>query len=59
MFRIQLKNLGRRRKTRGCTLLKDLYNLNSVKRVKVSRNSNGQPIRSEALLLDGNLGIIA
>ncbi|MFQ6626788.1 hypothetical protein Gotur_005922 [Gossypium turneri] len=55
---IQTEN-GRRRKTRGCTLLKDLYNLNSVKRVKVSRNSNGQPIRSEALLLDGNLGIIA
>ncbi|MFQ6646193.1 hypothetical protein Gotur_019441 [Gossypium turneri] len=41
MFRIQLMNLGGRRKTQGRTLLKDLYDLNSVKRVKVSRNSHG------------------
>ncbi|MFQ6640571.1 hypothetical protein Gotur_014365, partial [Gossypium turneri] len=38
-------------------LLKDLYDLNSVERVKVSRNS--QPIGSEARLLAGYLGIIA
>ncbi|MFQ6663228.1 hypothetical protein Gotur_030833 [Gossypium turneri] len=59
MFRIQLMNLGGRRKTRGHTLLKDLYNLNSMKRVKVSRNSHGQHIRSEAQVLVGYLGIIA
>ncbi|MFQ6629590.1 hypothetical protein Gotur_008339 [Gossypium turneri] len=41
------------------TLLKDLYDLNSVERVKASRNSHGQPIRSEARLLAGYLGIIA
>ncbi|MBA0607617.1 hypothetical protein Godav_019895, partial [Gossypium davidsonii] len=40
-------------------LLKDLYNLNSVERVKVSRNSHGQHIGSEARLLAGYLGIIA
>ncbi|MFQ6622211.1 hypothetical protein Gotur_002308, partial [Gossypium turneri] len=33
---------GGRRKTRGHTLLKDLYDLKFVKRVKVARNSNGQ-----------------
>ncbi|MFQ6659051.1 hypothetical protein Gotur_028086 [Gossypium turneri] len=59
MFRIQLLNLGGRRKTQGQTLLKDLYNLNSVKHVKVSRNNHGQPIRSEARLLVGHFGIIA
>ncbi|MFQ6669833.1 hypothetical protein Gotur_034929, partial [Gossypium turneri] len=41
-----------------CTLLKYLYNLNSVERVKVARNSHGQPIRSEVRLLAGYLGII-
>ncbi|MFQ6662957.1 hypothetical protein Gotur_030644 [Gossypium turneri] len=41
------------------TLLKDLYELNSVKRVNVARNSHGQPIGSEARLLVGYLGIIA
>ncbi|MFQ6671394.1 hypothetical protein Gotur_035955 [Gossypium turneri] len=46
-------------KTRGSTLLKDLYELNSVERVKVARNSHGQPIGSEARLLEGYLGIIA
>ncbi|KHG20900.1 Myosin tail region-interacting MTI1 [Gossypium arboreum] len=50
---------GGRRKTRGRTLLKDLYNLNSVEHVKVSRNSQGQPIGSEARVLAGYLGIIA
>ncbi|MFQ6651297.1 hypothetical protein Gotur_023653 [Gossypium turneri] len=55
---IQTEN-GGRLKTRGRTLVKNLYNLNSVERVKVSRNSHGQPIRSEALVLAGYLGIIA
>ncbi|MFQ6667518.1 hypothetical protein Gotur_033508 [Gossypium turneri] len=41
------------------TLLKDLYELNSVERVKVARNSHGQPIGSEARLLVRYLGIIA
>ncbi|MBA0637688.1 hypothetical protein Godav_029735, partial [Gossypium davidsonii] len=41
------------------TLLKDLYDLNSVVRVKVARNSHGQPIGSEARLLAGYLVIIA
>ncbi|KAG8485486.1 hypothetical protein CXB51_021407 [Gossypium anomalum] len=50
---------GGRRKTRGCMLLKDLYELNSVKRVKVVRNSHGQPIGSKAQLLVGYFGIIA
>ncbi|PPS08748.1 hypothetical protein GOBAR_AA11884 [Gossypium barbadense] len=45
---------GRRR-----TLLTDLYNLNSVERVKVTRNSHGQPVGQEARLLAGYLGIIA
>ncbi|KAH1073405.1 hypothetical protein J1N35_025733 [Gossypium stocksii] len=56
--KIQIEN-DRRRKTRRCTLLKDLYDLNSVERAKVSRNSHGQPIRSKARLLAGYLGIIA
>ncbi|PPR94582.1 hypothetical protein GOBAR_AA26081 [Gossypium barbadense] len=62
MSRRRLRDLtesGWRRKTRGHTLLKDLYELNSVKRVKVARNSHGQPIGSEARLLAGYLGIIA
>ncbi|MFQ6659063.1 hypothetical protein Gotur_028090, partial [Gossypium turneri] len=41
------------------TLLTDLYELNPVKRVKVSRNNLGQPVGSEARLLAGYLGIIA
>ncbi|MBA0632591.1 hypothetical protein Godav_001300, partial [Gossypium davidsonii] len=41
------------------TLLKDLYDLNSVERVKVSRNNHGQPIGLEARLLAGYLGILA
>ncbi|MFQ6671455.1 hypothetical protein Gotur_036005 [Gossypium turneri] len=40
-------------------ILKDLYELNSVKRVKVARNNLGQSIGSEAQLLAGYLGIIA
>ncbi|MFQ6636594.1 hypothetical protein Gotur_013575, partial [Gossypium turneri] len=40
------------------TLLKDLYKLNPVERVKVSRNNLGQPVGSEARLLAGYLGII-
>ncbi|KHF98975.1 Recombination RecR [Gossypium arboreum] len=44
---------------RGRTLLKYLYDLNLVERVKVSRNSHGQPVGSEARLLVGCLGTIA
>ncbi|PPR97061.1 hypothetical protein GOBAR_AA23606 [Gossypium barbadense] len=44
---------------RGRTLLKDLYDLNPIECVKVSRNSHGQPVGSEARLLEGYLGIIA
>ncbi|KHG18890.1 Ribose-phosphate pyrophosphokinase 2 [Gossypium arboreum] len=44
---IQIESSGRR-KTRGRTLLKDLYDLNSVEGVKVSTNSHGQPIGSKA-----------
>ncbi|MFQ6631391.1 hypothetical protein Gotur_008692 [Gossypium turneri] len=46
-------------KTRGRTLLKDLYELNFVERVKVARNNLGQPIGLEARLLAEYLGIIA
>ncbi|KHG10430.1 hypothetical protein F383_14994 [Gossypium arboreum] len=56
--KIQTEN-GGRRKTRGRTLLKDLYNLNFVERVKVSRNSHGHPIGLEAQVLAGYLCIIA
>ncbi|KAH1107393.1 hypothetical protein J1N35_011161 [Gossypium stocksii] len=45
-------------KSRGRTLLKDLYDLNPIERVKVRRNSHGQPVGSEARLLAGYLGII-
>ncbi|PPR84077.1 hypothetical protein GOBAR_AA36637 [Gossypium barbadense] len=55
---IQTENGGTRR-GRGRTLLTDLYNLNSVERVKVTRNSHGQPVGQEARLLAGYLGIIA
>ncbi|MFQ6631389.1 hypothetical protein Gotur_008692, partial [Gossypium turneri] len=41
------------------TLLKDLYELNFVERVKVARNNLGQPIGLEARLLAEYLGIIA
>ncbi|PPR94447.1 hypothetical protein GOBAR_AA26223 [Gossypium barbadense] len=54
----QTKNGGTRR-GRGRTLLTDLYNLNYVERVKVTRNSHGQPVGQEARLLAGYLGIIA
>ncbi|PPS17428.1 hypothetical protein GOBAR_AA03148 [Gossypium barbadense] len=50
---------GRTRRGRGRTLLTDLYNLNSVERVKVTRNNHGQPVGQEARLLAGYLGIIA
>ncbi|KAG8499434.1 hypothetical protein CXB51_006008 [Gossypium anomalum] len=46
-------------KGQGRTLLKVLYDLNPVERVKVSRNSHGQPVGSEARLLVGYLAIIA
>ncbi|MFQ6645974.1 hypothetical protein Gotur_018844 [Gossypium turneri] len=44
---------------RGRMLLKDLYELNPIEDVKVSRNNLGQPVGSEARLLAGYLGIIA
>ncbi|KAH1055159.1 hypothetical protein J1N35_033224 [Gossypium stocksii] len=47
------------RRGRGRTLLKDLYDLNPVERVKVRRNSHGQPVGSKARLLVGFLGIVA
>ncbi|PPS11272.1 hypothetical protein GOBAR_AA09374 [Gossypium barbadense] len=50
---------GGTRRGRGRMLLKDLYDLNPNERVKVSRNSYGQPVGSEAQLLAGYLGIIA
>ncbi|KHG18543.1 nifH [Gossypium arboreum] len=50
---------GGTRRDRERMLLKDLYNLNPVEHVKVSRNSHGQPVGSEARLLAGYLGIIA
>ncbi|KAK5838828.1 hypothetical protein PVK06_007568 [Gossypium arboreum] len=50
---------GGTRRVRGCTLLRDLYDLDPVERVKVSRNTHGQPVGSEARLLAGYLGILA
>ncbi|KAG8493223.1 hypothetical protein CXB51_010565 [Gossypium anomalum] len=50
---------GGTRRGRGRLLLKDLYDLNPIERVKVSRNNHGQPVGSEARLLAGYLGIIA
>ncbi|KHF97714.1 hslU [Gossypium arboreum] len=54
-----LTESGGTRKARGHTPLKELYELNPVERIKVSRNNHGQPVRSEARLLTGYLGIIA
>ncbi|KAK5802710.1 hypothetical protein PVK06_030327 [Gossypium arboreum] len=54
----QTENGGTRR-GRGRMLLTNLYNLNFVERVKVTRNSHGQPVGQEAQLLAGYLGIIA
>ncbi|KAG8501056.1 hypothetical protein CXB51_003157 [Gossypium anomalum] len=56
---LQCSESGGTRRGRGRTLLKDLYDLNPIERVKVSRNSHGQPVGSEARLLVGYLGIIA
>ncbi|KAK5811839.1 hypothetical protein PVK06_027212 [Gossypium arboreum] len=50
---------GGTRRARGRTLLRDLYDLDPVERVKVSRNTHGQPVGSEARLLAGYLGILA
>ncbi|PPR84158.1 hypothetical protein GOBAR_AA36552 [Gossypium barbadense] len=49
----------RTRGVRGRTLLNDLYNLDPAERVKVNRNTYGQPVGSEARLLTGYLGILA
>ncbi|XP_052486659.1 uncharacterized protein LOC105766531 isoform X2 [Gossypium raimondii] len=50
---------GGTRRGRGRTQLKDLYELNPVERVKVSKNNLDQPVGAEARLLAGYLGIIA
>ncbi|PPS10981.1 hypothetical protein GOBAR_AA09665 [Gossypium barbadense] len=42
---------GETRRVRGHTLLRDLYDLDPVEHVKVSRNTHGQPVGSEARLL--------
>ncbi|PPR94647.1 hypothetical protein GOBAR_AA26022 [Gossypium barbadense] len=54
----QTESSGTRR-VRRRTLLRDLYNLDPAERVKVSRNTHGQPVGSEARLLVGYLGILA
>ncbi|KAG8472497.1 hypothetical protein CXB51_034179 [Gossypium anomalum] len=54
----QTENGGTRR-VRGLTLLSDLYDLDPANRVKVSRNTYGQPVGSEARLLAGYIGILA
>ncbi|PPS13273.1 hypothetical protein GOBAR_AA07360 [Gossypium barbadense] len=50
---------GGTHRVRGRTLFRDLYDLDPVERVKVSRNTHGQPVGSEARLLAGYLGILA
>ncbi|KAK8289692.1 hypothetical protein V6Z11_D07G204500 [Gossypium hirsutum] len=55
---VQTENDGTHR-GRGCTLLRELYELDPVERVKVGRNSFGQPVGLEARLLAGYLGILA
>ncbi|KAH1063477.1 hypothetical protein J1N35_028464 [Gossypium stocksii] len=50
---------ARTRRGRGRTLLTDLYDLALTERVKVRRNSHGQPVGSEAQVLAGYLGILA
>ncbi|KAK5839469.1 hypothetical protein PVK06_008264 [Gossypium arboreum] len=50
---------GGTRRVRGRTLLRDLYDLDPVERVKVSRNTHGQPVGSGARLLASYLGILA
>ncbi|KAG8499629.1 hypothetical protein CXB51_006113 [Gossypium anomalum] len=54
----QTENGGTRR-VRGRTLLSDLYDLDPANRVKVSRNTYGLPVGSEARLLAGYIGILA
>ncbi|PPR87429.1 hypothetical protein GOBAR_AA33260 [Gossypium barbadense] len=54
----QTESAGTRR-VRGRTLLRDLYDLDLVERVKISRNTHGQPVGFEARLLAGYLGILA
>ncbi|TYG64344.1 hypothetical protein ES288_D06G100300v1 [Gossypium darwinii] len=55
---VQTENGGTRR-GRVCTLLRELYELDPAERVKVGRNSFGQPVGTEARLLAGYLGILA
>ncbi|KAH1098486.1 hypothetical protein J1N35_015407 [Gossypium stocksii] len=56
--KVQTESAGTRR-GRGRTLLTDLYDLAPTERVKVRRNSHGQPVGSEARVLAGYLGILA
>ncbi|MFQ6659402.1 hypothetical protein Gotur_028309 [Gossypium turneri] len=55
---IQTESGGTRR-VQGRTLLRDLYELDPVERVKVCSNSFGQPVGSKARLLAGYLAILA
>ncbi|MFQ6655595.1 hypothetical protein Gotur_026085 [Gossypium turneri] len=55
---IQTESGGTRR-VRGRTVLRDLYELDPIERVKVCKNSCGQPVGLEARLLPGYLGILA
>ncbi|MFQ6666071.1 hypothetical protein Gotur_032579, partial [Gossypium turneri] len=56
LFQIHLTNL---QNFKVEDVLKDLYELDPIERVKVCRNNFGQPVGSEARLLAGYLGIIA
>ena len=57
IYHFSAENGGTRR-GRGRTLLSELYELDPVERVKVCRNSFGQPVGTEARLLAGYLGIL-
>ncbi|KAK8609156.1 hypothetical protein V6N13_025463 [Hibiscus sabdariffa] len=56
---IEIEGLNGRRRTRGHTTLPKLYNLPPGERVKVSRNSVGQPIGAEAGVLGHFLSVVA
>ncbi|PPR90003.1 hypothetical protein GOBAR_AA30686 [Gossypium barbadense] len=58
VYHFSAENGGTRR-VQGRTLLRDLYDLDPVERVKISRNTHGQPVGSKARLLAGYLGILA
>ncbi|KHF99837.1 Alanine--tRNA ligase, mitochondrial [Gossypium arboreum] len=58
-LKVMLSESGATCRGRRRTMLKDLYDLDPVEHVKVSRNSHGQPVGSEARLLAAYLGILA